>query len=243
MIHHVIIRKKHRRCRSKGRTADGFPHPRPQRRRLFLSKPLPGHALPCLWTETLLRQAPPSATPSHVSSITPRATRRGDDHVARGRRGGLRIRKASTSRWPSRGNVTAPCRAFPHCSADQEITSICADFLVELRGFEPMAITGAGRSRAPESDGGQARTAKGLQLTRANGDYGVDGVNSVGDSEPERTAWLVLVPWRLVWLRDSATATTTDLAGVSLRSLAWLALARHSLAPKRSRCNLDRRWR
>jgi hypothetical protein len=29
-------------------------------------------------------------------------------------------------------------------SADQEITSICADFLVELRGFEPMAIAGAG---------------------------------------------------------------------------------------------------
>jgi hypothetical protein len=114
---------------------------------------------------------------------------------------------------------------------------------VELRGFEPMAITGAGRSRAPESDGGQARRAKGLQLTRANGDCGVDGVNSVGDSEPERTAWLVLVPWRLVWLRDSATATTTDLAGVSLRSLAWLALARRSRAPKWSRCNPDRRWR
>jgi hypothetical protein len=36
---------------------------------------------------------------------------------------------------------------------------------VELRGFEPMAITGAGRSRATESDGGQARRAKGLQLT------------------------------------------------------------------------------
>ena len=32
-------------------------------------------------------------TPSHVSQITPRATRRGDDHVARGRRG-LKIRKA-----------------------------------------------------------------------------------------------------------------------------------------------------
>jgi hypothetical protein len=43
---------------------------------------------------------------------------------------------------------------------------------------------GAGRSRATESDGGQARR---LQLTRANGDCGVDGVNSVGDPEPERT--------------------------------------------------------
>jgi hypothetical protein len=42
-------------------------------------------------------------------------------------------------------------------STDQEITSICADFLVELRGFEPMAITGAGRPRATESNGGQAR--------------------------------------------------------------------------------------
>ena len=30
------------------------------------------------------------STPSHVSSISPRATRRGDDHVARGRRGGLK---------------------------------------------------------------------------------------------------------------------------------------------------------
>jgi hypothetical protein len=75
-----------------------------------------------------------------------------------------------------------------------------------------MAIAAAARSRATESDGGQARMAKGEQLTRANGDGGVDGVNSVVDPEPERTAWLVLVPWRLVWLRDSATATTTDLA-------------------------------
>jgi hypothetical protein len=33
-------------------------------------------------------------TPSHVSSNTPRAPRRGDDHVAKSRRGGLRIRKA-----------------------------------------------------------------------------------------------------------------------------------------------------
>ncbi len=33
-------------------------------------------------------------TRSHVSHITPRATRRGDDHVARGGPGGLKIRKA-----------------------------------------------------------------------------------------------------------------------------------------------------
>jgi hypothetical protein len=32
-------------------------------------------------------------TPSHVSSNAARATRRGNDHVARGRRGGLRTRK------------------------------------------------------------------------------------------------------------------------------------------------------
>src|ERR1700722_6625993 len=31
-------------------------------------------------------------TPSHVSSITPRAPRRGDDYVARGRRGRMKIR-------------------------------------------------------------------------------------------------------------------------------------------------------
>ena len=73
---------------------------------------------------------------------------------------------------------------------------------MELRGFEPMAIAGAGRSRATESDGGRARRAKGLQLTGANGDCGVDEVDSVGDPEPERTASLVLVPWRLVWLRQ-----------------------------------------
>jgi hypothetical protein len=40
-----------------------------------------------------------------------------------------------------------------------------------------------------------------LQITRATGDCGVDGVNSVRDPEPERPAWLVLVPWRLVWPR------------------------------------------
>jgi hypothetical protein len=96
---------------------------------------------------------------------------------------------------------------------------------VELRGFEPMAIAGAGRSRATESDGGQARRAKGQQLTRANGDCCVDGVNSVAEPEPERTTWLVLVPWRLVWLRDSVTATTTDLGLASAcdRLLGWLS--------------------
>jgi len=33
-------------------------------------------------------------------------------------------------------------------SADEEITSVCADFLVERRGFEPIALAGAVRSRA-----------------------------------------------------------------------------------------------
>jgi hypothetical protein len=91
-----------------------------------------------------------------------------------------------------------------------------SDFLVELRGFEPMAIAGAGRSRATESDGGQARRAKGLQLTRANGDCGVDGVDSVGEpslNEPRRSSW-----FRGDWCGcDSATATTADLAGVRKR--------------------------
>src|SRR5438270_9935576 len=50
-------------------------------------------------------------TPSHISSISPRATRRGDDQVARGRRGGLKIRKRR-SLAPSHGNVTAPPRGF-----------------------------------------------------------------------------------------------------------------------------------
>ena len=87
-----------------------------------------------------------------------------------------------------------------------------------------MAIAGAGRSRATESDGGQARMAKGLQLTRANGDCGVDGVDSVGDPEPERTAWLVLVRGDWCGLRDSAPATTTDLAASACdRLLGWLS--------------------
>jgi hypothetical protein len=35
---------------------------------------------------------------------------------------------------------------MPRYPVAWEITSICADFLVELRGFEPMAIAGAVRS-------------------------------------------------------------------------------------------------
>ena len=47
-------------------------------------------------------------TPSHVSSISPRATRRGNDHVARGPRGGLKIRKGPDRSRSSNGNVTVP---------------------------------------------------------------------------------------------------------------------------------------
>ena len=61
---------------------------------------------------------------------------------------------------------------------------------------------------------------------------GVDGVNSVGDSEPERTAWLVLVPGRLVWLRDSVTATTTDLADDIAQLLFNRALSEFATAMK-----------
>jgi hypothetical protein len=50
----------------------------------------------------------------------------------------------------------------------------------------------------------------GQQLTRANGDCGVDGVNSIVEPEPERTTWLVLVPWRLVWLRDRAVVQRSE---------------------------------
>ena len=45
---------------------------------------------------------------------------------------------------------------------------------------------------------GEPDMAMGKEPTGANGDCGVDGVNSVGDPEPERTASLILVPWRLV---------------------------------------------
>ena len=51
-------------------------------------------------------------TPSHVSSISPRATRRGDDHVARGRRGGLKIRTPLDRSRFSHGNVTTPAKQY-----------------------------------------------------------------------------------------------------------------------------------
>jgi hypothetical protein len=35
----------------------------------------------------------------------------------------------------------------------EEITSICADYLVELRGFEPMAIAGVGSDKSREFHG------------------------------------------------------------------------------------------
>ena len=43
-------------------------------------------------------------------------------------------------------------------SLAEKITPICADFLVELRGFELMAIAGARRSRATLSSPVNARS-------------------------------------------------------------------------------------
>jgi transposase len=52
-------------------------------------------------------------TPSHVSSIPPRAPRRGDEHVARGRHGRMKIRTPLVVRSrSSRGNVTMPAKAI-----------------------------------------------------------------------------------------------------------------------------------
>ena len=48
------------------------------------------------------------ALPSHVSTITPRAPRRPDEHVARGSRGRMTIRNLIVRSRPSRGNVTMP---------------------------------------------------------------------------------------------------------------------------------------
>ena len=45
-------------------------------------------------------------TPSRLSSISPRAPRRGDDHVARGRRGGLKNSYGVVRPCASHGNVT-----------------------------------------------------------------------------------------------------------------------------------------
>jgi hypothetical protein len=51
-------------------------------------------------------------------------------------------RKDSVDRLPP------PQAAGMSCySVAEEITSICADFVVELRGFEPMAIAGVGSDR------------------------------------------------------------------------------------------------
>src|ERR1700686_4082398 len=47
-----------------------------------------------------------------------------------------------SERWP-----TSNRNPWPDClgirTVAEEITSVCADFVVELRGFEPMAIAGA----------------------------------------------------------------------------------------------------
>jgi transposase-like protein len=51
-------------------------------------------------------------TPSHLSSMTPRAPRRGDEHVARGRRGRMKIRTLIVRSRSSRGNVTMPPRVL-----------------------------------------------------------------------------------------------------------------------------------
>src|SRR5271163_2508377 len=56
-------------------------------------------------------------TPSHVGQITPRATRRGDDHVARGRRGGLKIRKVEDRSRFSHGDVTVPLKDYINASS------------------------------------------------------------------------------------------------------------------------------
>jgi hypothetical protein len=49
-------------------------------------------------------------------------------------------------------------------SVAEEITSICADYLVELRGFEPMAIAGAVRSRASPVNAGSLLAARAFSI-------------------------------------------------------------------------------
>jgi hypothetical protein len=53
-------------------------------------------------------------TPSHVSSITPRAPRRGNEHVARGRRGRMKVHILIARSRSSRGNVTMPAAGLAH---------------------------------------------------------------------------------------------------------------------------------
>lgn len=74
-----------------------------------------------------------------------------------------------------RDHRLAETGAFPV----QEMNGEC--FLVELRGSNQMAITCAGRSRAIESDGGQARRAKGAEAHSHERRLRRRRVNSVGD--------------------------------------------------------------
>jgi len=69
-------------------------------------------------------------------------------------------RKDSTDR------LMPPQAAGMSCySVAEEITSICADYLVELRGFEPMANAGTVRSRAIRLFASHcAQSARGLRL-------------------------------------------------------------------------------
>jgi len=60
--------------------------------------------------EDLLAQRP---TPSHVRSITPRATHRGDEYVARGRRGRLKIRMAQSPSLPRIATWRRPADGVP----------------------------------------------------------------------------------------------------------------------------------
>jgi hypothetical protein len=73
-------------------------------------------------------------------------------------------------------------------SAAEEITPVRADFVVERRGFEPMAIAGAVRSRANSPFAGQcAKSAGSPRLL----DLGRDGVERplLGLVEPPGNWW------------------------------------------------------
>jgi hypothetical protein len=65
-------------------------------------------------------------------------------------------------------------------SADQEIVSVCADFVVELRGFEPLtsAVQAPARFHRAGASGSAGLTVEGapLDLPAAENAVAVDGI-------------------------------------------------------------------